>query len=185
MKSASRLLGVALFGIAELAMTAPAKALTFQFSFSNDFNGGGQVTGRIYGLEDNATGNATRVIVNANEAGFGLGIYATAGHINPFGSFTVANGDLTQVNFQALGLNNAPPLETCCSLFMVSDSVGVHAGLTNSPNSIQYGLVSFTTTPVFGDTDPPPVPLPAPLALLASGLVALAAPAWLRRRRAA
>lgn len=183
MKDGTRYAVLGLFGLVAVAATGPAKALTFGFSFANDFNGGGQVTGRIYGLEDNLTGPASRVIVNSNDAGFGVGIYSDVFRPNPFSNFTVTNGELTHLNYQALGINNASPLETCCSLFMISDSLGVHAGLTNSPSSANYGLVAFTTTPIFGEPTPPPIPLPTPLLMLTSALISLGSLAWLGRRR--
>jgi hypothetical protein len=153
----------------------PAMAVTFDFSFTNVLYGNVPVAGTVSGLVNNATGPGD-VEITSNPAGFGTGAY----NGNAANSFTVANGAMISLFYQSFGNANDPATD-CCSLVLTS---GTGAGLSNSPNGVarsEGANVTFTLVP----DDLAPVPLPAPLALLAGGLALLAAVGRRRPRAAA
>lgn len=166
------------------AVPAAAATLTFSFSFTNaPGNGGvGVVRGVISGLEDNATGPATSLLVAFNDAGFGLGEYVLPDGYQASNVFTVADGKITTFDFDAPGTLNAG---RCCSLSMdrLAEDAGVMAGLSNRQDSVALALaLDFTFDRLTGGPGPVSIPLPAPVLMLASALAGLG---WLVRRRPA
>lgn len=172
--------------VAALILGTPAgvKAapLEFSFSFVNLANGGGTVTGIVRGLADDATSEATSVIVTGNTAGFGLGEYVGFTLPNPFNvynSWTVSAGSITSVFFRSFGVLNSPPAVQCCSLNIQVNApqVGNPAVLVNLVGlTPQSNIVSSSNEVVvtFRRLDPPiGVPAPSPGLLLASAIGAL------------
>jgi len=164
---------------------AAAATINFSFSFTNSQdNGGGGVgvvRGLILGVEDNATGAASRVLVTSNDIAFGVGEYTSAGSNNPSNTFTVAGGELVAFNFQSVGIFNKPPALTCCTLSFRRDDTGTRSGLSDFPSGVDLPYNDFTANFYVGDPPPPPVPLPAPLLLLGSALSALGLIGYRRR----
>jgi hypothetical protein len=151
----------ALAATTAVSIAAPAGAVTFDFSFTNVYNGGGFVEGTVSNLVDNAT-SAGDVAVTSNTDGFGIGSYIGLGGYN---AFTVANGTMVNAFYASLGVGNSDPATICCSLILSADGTG----LTPSPTVISgSNEANLTFTPA-------PIPLPAPAALLAAGLALLAA----------
>lgn len=158
------------FVVLAAAVSAQAGNLDFNFTFSNDHNGGGTVAGVILDVLDNATGPAANVRITSNALGFGLGEYAFGG--NPFAnSFTLVNGNITSFDFHSSGPTWPPGVTQCCSLAMHLSFSASQWGLSNNPNVVEVGPVEFTITP--STTAIPPIPLPAPFLVLASALAGL------------
>ena len=169
------------------ASAGTAASLTFSFSFTNsaDNGGAGLVRGLIFGLEDNAEGPATSVLVAFNEGGdFGLGEYVSARGVLVENTFKVENGMISTFDFDAPGSLNAPPGLTCCSLSMerLAPDVVAMAGLSNRPDSVfLYAVPDFTFNRLAGAPPSAPVPLPAPLLMLGTALAGLVWLGWKRR----
>ena len=150
----------------------PANAVTlaYNYSFTNIANGGGTVEGTIFGLTDDATSAATRLIVTSNTLGFGVGEYVGFASNN---SFTVSGSVITAINFLSFGVLNSAPDVICCSLsFTTIPSLGLVAGLTNEPGSAKRAFgtgLSFSL-----------IPLPAALPMF---LLALAGLGFAARKR--
>jgi len=160
----------ALAASAAVSIAAPAWAVTFDFSFTNAFYGGGLVEGTISGLADNGPSPGT-VVVTSNTGGFGVGAY----NGNEENTFVVANGVITDIAYGSFGTGNPGPT-TCCTLTLTVDAGG---GLANVPDGVTHSSASAVT---YTRVEPAPVPLPAPLALLAAGIALLVG---LGRRRQA
>lgn len=95
----ARAIGLGL--LAATTITATSSATNFSFSFTNTvFNTPGTVTGRIFGLTDNATSAVTDVVLDSFPAAFGLpaapvDIFALASFVAD-NSFTVSGGNITE-----------------------------------------------------------------------------------------
>ena len=110
-----RKFGLLIGVLVPMAIVTPAHALNFLFSFSNvTGNVPGVVSGKIYGLTDNATSFPTDVVVTAYPAGINglapapLDINAYAASLGSFinsysGGFSVANGQITGGDYQIYG----------------------------------------------------------------------------------
>lgn len=147
-------------GILLMSVTSSfAITLDFTFSFINESNGGGTVTGIVRGLLDDATSAATSVEVTGNTSGFGLGEFVG----NPvYNEFTVDSGIVTYVYFLAFGSSNQSPANTTSSIQLRNVS-----GLENSSTQVHHTTHSllFTAVPISA------VPLPPGLVLFLTGLV--------------
>jgi hypothetical protein len=161
----------ALVASAAVSTAAPAGAVTFDFSFTNAFYGGGLVEGTVSGLVNNAT-SPGNVVVTSNAGGFGVGAY----NGNEENSFTVANGAMINLVYTSFGQSNPDPT-TCCSLTLTS---GTGGGLSNVPNAVTHSPASAVTFTLVDE--PAPIPLPAPFALLAAGIALLVGVARRGRR---
>lgn len=165
-----RLLAAAL----ALALTAslPASAASFAFSFDN--GGQGPVGVVMRGLPDDGTGPATSVSVTVNDGGgYGIGEYLSVTS-QATNSFTLGDGQIIGAAFKSLGSNNTLPAVTCCTLAFGFDSATniFTAGLSNQANDFDPPQIDdIVFIPI--DDLPAPVPLPAPLLMLASAVAAL------------
>src|SRR5262249_53577552 len=84
--------------------STPGNALSFSFSFACDFgfgcNSPGTVTGEIDGLQDNATGPATAVVINSS-SGFPpitTPVTVFPGNVPSFNSFPFTSGMIVDTN---------------------------------------------------------------------------------------
>jgi hypothetical protein len=167
------LLGALAVAAASLA-AAPAMAVSFTFSFTNVEYGGGAVVGIVSNLVDDATSPGV-VAITSNASGYGLGSYD--GY--DFNTFTLSNGAVTDFNFVSYGNGNSDPATTCCSLALTAAN---GAGLSD----IAFEVAHTASAPVsFTPVTPAPIPLPAPILLLAAGLASLIAMARRQSRRTA
>ncbi len=154
-----------------IGVQVQAATLDFTFSFQNGVVGNGAITGIVRGLTDNATGAATSVEVLTHTAGFGIGEYIG----NPdFNTWTVSNGMITDVSFEAYGTSNTAPAVTLADLGLFSAVVrrvpvflGVLDPVAGGPPLSASTDAQIVFTPVA------PVPVPAALPLLVSALVGL------------
>jgi hypothetical protein len=171
-----RTLLLAAAAVVGIGAGSAARALTYDFSFTNPFpddNGlSGVVTGRIQGLTDNATGPASSVQVLSG--GGATGEYVSGGTTGT-NTFTLLDGNVTAFDFLSFGVENTAPGATCCSITIFTDPEGaVGAGLSTLPTTVYFAPVpDFTLAPV---------PLPAPLLPLMAALGALVGLGWKRRR---
>jgi hypothetical protein len=138
----------------------------------NDGNGGGEVSGIIYGLQsDGADQQATHLEVLSNTDGFGLGTYGPSAGNN---SWTLNRGVIDIGIFESFGVLSQDPFVRTSSIGLEYYSTGgTMAGLTNVDFSLVVSSESGLTMAVSA------VPLPSALGLLAGGLVILA---WAGRR---
>ncbi|NES85964.1 MAG: hypothetical protein F6K10_33825 [Moorea sp. SIO2B7] len=123
-------LSTGIIGTTFLAM--PATALNFGFSFDNELNGGGSVTGIIRGL-DEGTGAASSVEILTNITGLGIGEYVGSPLVN---NWTVSGGDIIAFDFLSAGVLNSPPAVTDAWLFLDSTELSgasFRAGVAPSP----------------------------------------------------
>ena len=153
----------------------PAMAISFNFSFNNDLNGGGTVTGIIRGL-DEGTGAASSVEVLTNTTGLGIGEYVGSPLTN---SWTVLGGEIVAFDFLSAGVLNSPPAVTDALLFFdstVLSGASFRAGVAPSPGPFVTGSGFVSTDDIgltFTKVDEVSVPEPASmLGLLAVGAVA-------------
>jgi hypothetical protein len=173
-----------------LASTALVQAVSFNFSFTNEFplgNVTGTVTGRIDGLADTGTSAATAAFITSiPEQPFGMPFYPLSASDNILAqpslfivsnSFTVASGLLTAVNFNA-GFPVAN--STTHDFFSLRLSLGCcsHANRVGDLTDLLVESRSTTFTAVSE------VPLPAALPLLATGLGVLGLLGWRRKQKA-
>jgi hypothetical protein len=188
---------VAVTAFAAILTSAPSHAstLSFDFSFTNTLGvTPGTVTGQIYGLSDNATSAATAVIIDSYPAILGsvatpfdiLSYPLVAGNPNSVvaNSFTVAGGQITNVNFYADGQCLPSPPCGYAPLFL-------YLGTGSSPSAYVFGasdpLTGLSNGAVQAESDFitfTPTPLPATLPLFATGLGALGLLGWRRKREA-
>lgn len=157
-----------------------AAPVDFSFTFDNlTGNANGVVTGRILGLQDNASGQqATSVLIDSYG---GLGgtledadaVQWTVVHRN---AFTVANGVLTSWSFLAqdllsgdsnhFGLSDALSSSSCVASFCLAPFLS----LDNGVSTIAAGSLTFTAI-----SDTQEVPEPATLALAGWAAIGLLA----------
>jgi len=134
-----------------LALTSiPAHALSFDFSFTGPVfpeNTPGTVTGEIDGLVDNATVNASAVIIGSAPSVFNLPTplsLAVSGPTVEINSFTVTNGAITSAHFGVefnagagfFGLGFVPPVNS-----------GELDSFVPPPGNGVMGPISFTPVP--------------------------------------
>lgn len=172
--------------LALITATSTASALTFKFSFENTSGAeSGSLTGRIFGLSDNATGAASSIIIDSFPSAVGTlqaGNDVTLWNLQVFNSFTVLNGQITASSFAAQ--ETAFPTNTFCldasinCIGFTADqgSTGVSALVVQNGSNIANGggFASITYTNISD------VPLPAGGVLVMSGIAGLAG---LKRRK--
>ncbi|NET57038.1 MAG: PEP-CTERM sorting domain-containing protein [Symploca sp. SIO2E6] len=130
--------------------TMPATAINFGFSFNNELNGGGAVTGIVRGL-DEGTGAATSVEILSNTTGLGIGEYIGSPLTN---SWTVSGGEVIAFDFLSAGVLNSPPAVTDALLFLDSTELSgasFRAGIAPSPGPFVTGS-GFVSTEDIGLT---------------------------------
>ena len=168
---------------AQAAHASPLLNFTFSFTDTTDApgNGGGTVTGEVFGLTNNATGAASDVVITSYPALYN-GLIPSApfdiGAAGSYGSntFTVANGVITS---SVLTVFDPLAGGTDVSLQLDTSGDGGFPGLL-SYNAMMTGYqtnTQYNSTVTYQVAD---APEPGSLALLGSGLVALLT---LRRRR--
>lgn len=157
---------IAILGATPVLLTfaAPAAALDFGFSFNNELNGGGAVTGIIRGLEE-GTGAATSVEILSNTTGLGIGEYIGSPLTN---SWTVLGGDIVAFDFLSAGVLNSPPAVTDALLFFDSTELSgatFRAGIAPSPGPFVTGSgfvstedIGLTFTQLEDETESTPEP---------------------------
>ncbi|MCV3272092.1 VPLPA-CTERM sorting domain-containing protein [Roseobacter sinensis] len=171
------------------ATSGLAATLDFTFSFAS---GDKAVTGRVEGLIDNATSEATRVTIESNlfassigAPDLGLGEYIADGtSVYDANSFTVANGEIIFATFGGVGtgFNELafafdPPN---------SNTGGIWESFWLGVGPIGILSVRIEFSPVSGDNPPvSAIPLPAGGFLLIAGLAGLGAVRARRRTAAA
>ncbi|NEO79679.1 PEP-CTERM sorting domain-containing protein [Moorena sp. SIO4G3] len=141
-------LSASIAGTTLLAM--PATAINFGFSFGNELNGGGTVTGIIRGL-DEGIGAATSVEILSNTTGLGIGEYVGNPLIN---TWTVLGGNIVAFNFLSAGVINTSPAVTDALLFFNSTELSgasFRAGVAPSPGQFVTGS-GFVSTEDIGLT---------------------------------
>jgi len=160
-----------------MLLSAPVCASTLDFTFSFT-SAGGTVTGEIYGLSDNTSGEmATDVVIDSAPAAFGFSSFPvdTGSAVWAVGSnqFTVSGGVLTGQNYFSCsnsGCDGSPP-----AYVLTLDSN------TNTYELRYDGTVSLeASTATFAAA----TPLPATLPLFVTGLGSIAIFGWRRRRKA-
>ena len=176
-----KLLVAAIIFAAILVSAAPVHAVSFNFSFTNQFPLGGvngTVTGRIDGLADTGTSAATAVFITSSPAGLFYPLTASDNILSQpsvfigSNSFTVTNGVLTAENFSAQ--------------FPIANTSEFFALLLNSAlpqfHANRFGpttdFLVESTSATFSQ-----VPLPAALPLFATGLGVLGLLGWRRKRK--
>jgi len=115
-----------------------ANAIDFEFSFNNELNGEGAVTGIIRGLEE-GTSSATSVEVFSNTTGLGIGEHIGSPLLN---SWTVLNSEIVGFNFLSAGIINSAPAVTDALLFFDSTELSgasFRAGIAPSPGPFVTG----------------------------------------------
>jgi hypothetical protein len=174
-----------------LVSAAPVHAVSFNFSFTNEFpfgNVNGTVAGRIDGLADTGTSAATAVFITSiPDQPFGMPFYPLSASDNILAqpslfivsnSFTVASGLLTAVDFNAgFPIANS----TTHDSFSLRLSLGCcsHANRVGDLTDLLVESSSTTFVPVSE------VPVPPALLLFATGLGALGLLGWRRKRKGA
>jgi len=181
------MLGTSVVGTTLLVMPATAATLDFKFSFDNELNGGGSVTGIVRGLEE-GTGAATSVEVFSNTSGLGIGEYVGGPLLN---SWTVTGGEVTAFNFLSAGIINAAPAVTDALIFFDSTELSgatFRAGVAPSPGPfvtgsgfVSTGDIGLSFSPFVEKVDPGGEPVPEPLTILGS-IVALGLGVKMKKR---
>ncbi|NEP91317.1 MAG: PEP-CTERM sorting domain-containing protein [Okeania sp. SIO2C2] len=156
-------------------LTIPAKAIDFNFSFNNELNGGGAVTGIIRGL-DEGTGAASSVEVLTNTTGLGIGEYVGSPLTN---SWTVLGEEIIAFDFLSAGVLNTSPAVTDALIFFDSTELSgasFRAGIAPSPGPFVTGsgfvstedinltFTAISTTPISTD-------VPEPSSILGFGML--------------
>lgn len=164
--------------------SVPARALTFDFSFTDTIGDvSGTVTGQIVGLSNNSTGPATALYIDSAPAGLDLSITTTFDVLSStntvdLNSFTVSGGQVTAGAFQSL-YKSGSSADFSLSLFYdcTDCSPSTSGQLVNEPGD-SLAVQNETTLSIS------PTPLPAALPLFGTGLFALGLLGWCRKRRA-
>jgi hypothetical protein len=177
-------LSICLAAMAAGGAPRSAHALTFSFSFTNTANGGGTVTGMIYGLSDDTSNESpTEIDISSNTLGFGVGTYGTASFPGNFEDgvdlFSVSGGVISSAQLEYFGEFNSSPNVTCCSLYLYYDTAYSNGyGLTDTGGSVSDTAGDFD---IF--TNVSATPIPSALPLFASGFGAMGLFGWWRKRK--
>jgi len=171
--------------VAILVSAPPLYAVSFNFSFTNQFPLGdvnGTVTGRIDGLADTGASAATAVLITSSLLALGYPLSASDNILSQpsltivSNSFTVTSGVLTAMDFRAqFPIANAIPAENFLLTLILNP--GSEFIANRFGEATDHKVVSLSAT--FSQ-----VPLPAALPLFATGLGALGLLSWRRKRRA-
>jgi hypothetical protein len=169
-----------------LVSAAPVHAVSFNFSFTNQFPLGdvnGTVTGRIDGLADTGASAATGVFITSSPSGLGYPLSASDNFLSQSplfvtsNTFTVASGVLTAMDFRVeFPIANTTPQEFFLLTLVLNP--GSEFIANRFGEATDHKVVSLSAT--FSQ-----VPLPAALPLFATGLGALGLLGWRRKRKAA
>lgn len=138
------LVGITKIVLGSIFFTVPAMAIDFNFSFNNELNNGGAITGVIRGLDEGIR-SATSVEVFSNTSGFGIGEYIGSPSNN---TWTILGGEIVAFDFTSFGaLNTSPAVEDSSIFFGSSELSGAsfRAGIANSSFSITNGNGSVST----------------------------------------
>jgi hypothetical protein len=169
---------LAMTTLAAMLASAPAHALSFDFSFANTFPAGvsGTVTGEIDGLVDNMGGPATHVIVNRYPAALPLGIAASFDAISSgtvsLNTFHVSSGVIDTALFLSASTSNKFVLHLALLPMGGANFVSL---ANDTDGTLSVGSSTATFTPVPGPIAGAGLP---GLILAGGGLLA-----WWRRRQ--
>ena len=157
-----------------LAVT-PAKALTYKFEFSSNFN---TVEGIIEGLVDNTANQAaTNVVITSNTGGYGLGTYFPPTATVFQNDWTIVNEVITDAIFLAAqDIPGLDPILTLTTSANPGDTQLIQLNLAMFSDVLSVTGSIFTLIP-----DVPQIPLPAPLILLLTALAGLGGYGWKTR----
>jgi len=177
------LVAIAIFA-AFLISAGPVDAVSFNFSFTNEFPLGGvdgTVTGRIDGLADTGTSAATGVFITSSPAALEYPLSASDNILAQpltflINSFTLTNGELTAVDF-----NSNFPIANTEEFFSLHLTLGCcsHANRVGPTRNLLVESTSTTFEPVSQ------VPLPTALPLFATGLGALGLLGYRKKKKPA
>ena len=184
----SRLIAALLVCASLLGLAPPVHAVSFNFSFTNQFPLGdvdGTVTGRIDGLADTGASAATAVFITSSPPLLGYPLSASDNFLAQpsitfaANSFTVTSGVLTAMDFRAqFPIANTTPAEFFLLTLRLNPGSQFIANRFGETTDHKVEFLSATFVPVSQ------VPLPGALPLFATGLGALGLLGWRRKRRA-
>ncbi|MFM7361557.1 MAG: hypothetical protein ACKO25_06990 [Cyanobium sp.] len=159
-------------GVAALALNAPAKALTFSWSYLNNNgapNQGGTVSGTISGLAEGANDvSVTGIIVDVLQAqNVPLTSFVIGTNASGAGTIDVLNGNVTAYDFN---------MATDDGLFVFGAALGAPS---EGAGYLQLGVNADVYNGSDNTFSPAPSPVPGPLPVLGTA----AAFSWSRRLR--
>ena len=184
----SRLIATTLLVYASLlGLAPPVHAVSFNFSFTNQFPLGdvnGTVTGRIDGLADTGASAAAAVVITSSPPLLGYPLSASDNILSQpsvftvSNSFTVTSGLLTAMDFRAqFPIANTAPAEFFLLTLILDGGSEFIADRFGEATDHKVVSLSATFVPVSQ------VPLPAALPLFATGLGVLGLLGWRRKRK--
>ncbi len=167
--------------VGTMLASAPAQALTFDFSFTEAgcSYSSCTVSGEIDGLADNTSNEAASDVILEGYPSGASGIFTNGPPVDVFtiagvsispNSFSVFGGEITAASLTASAIS---------FLFILSSPTGENL-LENTFTDAEIQYESITFTPVGAAT-----PIPAAAPLFATGLGAMGLLGWRRKRKAA
>jgi hypothetical protein len=171
----TKLLGLiacmAMLGIS-LAATTGARASTFSFSFTGDLSIGNTdtITGLIFGLTDNGSGQSpTSAEITSAPTGVGVILSLTSG------TFDVSSGNIVAAHFAEF-FSPSP------EIFLYFNDIGAeNVIVAHDPSYYQAGNSGGFIGATYAEVSS--TPLPAALPLFATGLGGLGLLGWRRKRK--
>ncbi|MEO9896258.1 MAG: VPLPA-CTERM sorting domain-containing protein [Paracoccaceae bacterium] len=177
---------LAMAALLSLTSAGASYAATFNFSFDNvEGNVAGTLTGQIFGLQDNTSGQAaTQLIIDTFPSGLGNSPSGAVDFVNDFGttinnSFDVSNGEITSALFAIQSSTNGVLLTFVLNRGFITNCCGrLTNGLTfDNVDSILANSGGFSGVTYEAVAA---VPLPAGGLFLLTGFAGIAA---LKRRK--